>query len=76
MIKNITFFLIFSLFYVSSFGQSRQIVLSGTITDADSGEPLPYATVSVLNRNGDLTEGGIADENGVFKLKLIPNDYS
>jgi len=50
--------------------------LSGIITDAESSEPLPYATVSVYNRNGDLADGGIADENGVFKLNLPPNDYS
>ena len=42
----------------------------------ESSEPLPYATVSVYNRNGDLADGGIADENGVFKLNLPPNDYS
>ena len=56
--------------------RSRQIVLSGIITDAESSEPLPYATVSVYNRNGDLADGGIADDNGVFKLNLPPNDYS
>ena len=50
--------------------------MSGIITDAESSEPLPYATVSVYNRNGDLADGGIADENGVFKLNLPPNDYS
>ena len=42
----------------------------------ETSEPLPYATVSVYNRNGDLADGGIADENGIFKLNLPPNDYS
>lgn len=74
MIRNTIF--IFFLITLASFGQSRQIVLSGIITDAESSEPLPYATVSVYNRNGDLADGGIADENGVFKLNLPPNDYS
>ncbi|MGB2370455.1 MAG: TonB-dependent receptor domain-containing protein, partial [Flavobacteriaceae bacterium] len=50
--------------------------MSGTITDAENSEPLPYATVSVYNRNGDLADGGIADENGIFKLNVSPNDYS
>ncbi len=76
MIKNTTLIFIFFLITLASFGQSRQIVLSGIITDAESSEPLPYATVSVYNRNGDLADGGIADENGVFKLNLPPNDYS
>ena len=68
--------LILSLFSLNSFGQDRQIVLSGTITDAKNNEPLPYATVSVYNRNGDLTDGGIGDENGFFKLNVVPNEYS
>ena len=50
--------------------------MSGTITDAENSEPLPYATVSIYNRNGDLVDGGIADENGIFKLNVSPNDYS
>lgn len=76
MIRNTTLIFIFFLITLASFGQSRQIVLSGIITDAESSERLPYATVSVYNRNGDLADGGIADENGVFKLNLPPNDYS
>ena len=68
--------LILSLFSLNSFGQDRQIVLSGTITDAKNNEPLPYATVSVYNRNGDLADGGIGDENGFFKLNVVPNEYS
>ena len=75
MIRNTTLIFIFFLITLASFGQSRQIVLSGIISDAESSEPLPYATVSVYNRNGDLADGGIADENGVFKLNLPPNDY-
>ena len=76
MIRNTTLIFIFFLITLASFGQSRQIVLSGIISDAESSEPLPYATVSVYNRSGDLADGGIADENGVFKLNLPPNDYS
>ena len=76
MIRNTALLFILTLFTLTSFGQARQIVLSGTITDAEKSEPLPYATVSVYNRNGDLANGGIADENGIFKLNVSPNDYS
>ena len=76
MIRNTALLFILSLFTLTSFGQARQIVLSGTIIDAEKSEPLPYATVSVYNRNGDLANGGIADENGIFKLNVSPNDYS
>jgi outer membrane receptor protein involved in Fe transport len=75
-IRNTALLLILSLFTLTSFGQARQIVLSGTIIDAENNEPLPYATVTVYNRNGDLADGGIADENGIFKLNVSPNDYS
>ena len=76
MKRNRPLLFILTLFSLTSFGQTRQIVLSGTIADSDSGEPLPYATVSAFNRNGDLADGGIADENGVFKLMVSPNQYS
>ena len=76
MIKNTALLFILFLFTLTSFGQTRQIVLSGTITESENSEPLPYATVSVYNRNGDLADGGIADENGIFKLNVSPNDYS
>ena len=76
MIKNTALLFILFLFTLTSFGQARQIVLSGNITDAENSEPLPYATESVYNRNGDLADGGIADENGIFKLNVSPNDYS
>lgn len=76
MIRNTALLFILSLFTLTSFGQARQIILSGTITDVEKSEPLPYTTVSVYNRNGDLIDGGIADENGIFKLNVSPNDYS
>ena len=76
MTRKTTLLFIISLFTITTFGQARKIILSGNITDLESNEPLPYATVSVYNRNGDLTDGGIADENGVFKLNMSPNDYS
>ena len=77
MIRNTQLYFLF-FFYLPSqaLAKFRQIVLSGTITDAENSEPLPYATVSVYNRNGDLADGGIADENGIFKLNVSPNDYS
>ena len=76
MTRKTTLLFIISLFTITTFGQARKIILSGNITDLESNEPLPYATVSVYNRNGDLVDGGIADENGIFKLNMSPNEYS
>ena len=64
----------FSSFY--SYGQLRQIVISGTVVEDDSKTSLPYATVSAFDAEGVLVNGGITDENGVFKLKLTPNSYT
>ena len=36
----------------------------------------PTPTVSAFDTEGVLINGGITDENGVFKLKLTPTDYS
>ena len=70
----LTFF--FYCFSFSCYGQSRQIVMSGTVVDADSKTPLPYSTVSAFDAEGVLVNGGITDDNGFFKLKLAPNSYT
>ena len=67
---------IFYCFSFSSYGQSRQIVMSGKVVDADSKTSLPYATVSAFDAEGVLVNGGITDDNGDFKLKLAPNSYT
>ena len=74
--RNTHFVIILFILTFSSYGQSRQINVSGTIIDSDSREPLPYATVSALNLDGVLADGGITDENGVFKLSVPANSYS
>ena len=76
MIRNLTLICILFLTAFSGLSQARKIVLSGVVADTKSSESLPYATVSVFNRNGDLVDGGITDENGFFKLNVLPNDYS
>jgi outer membrane cobalamin receptor len=58
------------------------VKLSGKVIDADSGEPLVYATVSVLNAgDSSLITGAATDENGRFQLEtnqqhfLVRIDY-
>ena len=69
-------FLFYCISSYCSYGQLRQIVISGTVIDNDSKTFLPYATVSAFDTEGVLVNGGIADENGVFKLKLAPDSYT
>ena len=74
--RLIIFTFLFYYFSFSVYGQSRQIVISGTVVDADSKTSLPYSTVSAFDAEGVLVNGGITDDNGVFKLKLAPNSYT
>ena len=69
-------FLFYCISSFYSYGQLRQIVISGTVIDNDSKKSLPYATVSAFDTEGVLVNGGITDENGVFKLKLAPDSYT
>ncbi len=61
-------------------GQQRQMqdapkigVIYGTVVDSASGEPVPYASISVVNqRGGTIVTGGITKENGEFHITEIP----
>ena len=49
--------------------------IQGIITDAESGELLPFANV-VLLQNGKLISGATTDINGLYKMgDLLPGDY-
>lgn len=69
MLKSYTFivtFLLTALGYSQSITQS----ISGKIVDSDTQQPLPYATVFVLNSNPLL--GATSDENGKFTINKVP----
>ncbi|WP_425391707.1 TonB-dependent receptor [Ekhidna sp.] len=44
--------------------------ISGQILDADTKEPLPYATIQIKDTN----QGAVADENGAFLIENICKD--
>tara|TARA_Y100000816_G_scaffold91364_1_gene63098 strand:+ start:86 stop:430 length:345 start_codon:yes stop_codon:yes gene_type:complete len=80
--KNIIFLsillssLLFSQWPGSS-GGSKQVpaigILSGTILDSSTTEPLEYASISLINtRSKQLVTGGLSDEKGNFYIKEIP----
>jgi len=57
------------LFTVSAFAQSG--TLKGKVTDASTGEPVPFANVSI-EENGNSVTGGMTDFDGQFTIKPIP----
>ena len=48
-------------------------VLQGVVVDSVTTEPIPYASVSVLNmRSNEIVTGGITDQTGSFNIREIP----
>jgi hypothetical protein len=66
---KISFFLI-ALFLTLSMSLLAQQTVRGTITDKDSKQTIPFATIVVKNSNPTL--GVISDENGKFTLNNVP----
>lgn len=46
--------------------------VSGTVRDQDSGSPVPYATVNLLDAAARFVGGGISNEQGAFRLEGVP----
>ncbi|RZK34737.1 MAG: TonB-dependent receptor, partial [Hymenobacter sp.] len=46
--------------------------ITGTVTEAATGKPVSYATVSVLDGAGKAINGGVAGDDGKFVLPGIP----
>ena len=48
-------------------------IVSGTIIDSLTLQPIPYASISIINtRNNNIISGAISKENGEFEVKEIP----
>ena len=70
-------FLLFSNFYF--FGQntsSNQIIISGKVIDAETNEPLEYATITIQAKNDSIIAGTSTNKNGRFKLQTVTGKYT
>lgn len=71
----LSFFASLLLFTSFGFGQVGSGTLKGKITDADNGEPLPFANVVVI-LNGNQVAGTNTDFDGEYTIKPIsPGTY-
>jgi len=53
--------------------KGAQVELTGTLLDAESKQPLSYATISIFAKKDDkLVNGGLSDDNGSFSLMIRP----
>ncbi len=58
------------------FCSTLQAQINGKVTDAQTGESLPYATVSLFSITDSLlVDGTITDESGSFEINGQPGDY-
>ena len=65
--KKVLFLFLFSLFAFGSYAQ--EIILSGVVTSAENGEPLPGVSVVVRG----TTIGTVTDTNGNYQLQVNPD---
>ena len=78
MSKNVLILLAFILFCVSTTAQNEtdSITVSGKIIEAETNQPLEYATISFFSKaENKIIGGGITDLQGEFKIKTTPGVY-
>ncbi len=68
-----TYILILCSFLFSIFSYTQKGVITGTVLDKATQQPIPYANV-VLKSNNAIATGGITNEQGTFLVKEIPYD--
>lgn len=47
--------------------------ISGSVMDGDLEEPIPYATISITDMEGNLVSGNTSAADGTFSIDKIPN---
>ncbi|HOE38435.1 MAG TPA: carboxypeptidase regulatory-like domain-containing protein [Bacteroidales bacterium] len=70
MIRKLLFILMALITSAGVYAQSAG-TLSGRVTDAATGEPIPFANVTI-EENGNIVTGGMTDFDGNFSIKPIP----
>ena len=58
------------LFVCISMALSAQTVLRGTVVDKSSNEPLPFATVAVMNTDSSVVAGAVTIDNGEYRVDI------
>ena len=54
-----------------------KINLSGSVVDKETGEPLEYTTISLVNeRFPERVQGGITAADGSFNVEVVPGNYN
>ena len=87
MFRKISYCLLLNLFIVSLFAQHSHgnrggkkmpavCEIKGMVVDSTTGFPIEYASISVLDHDGDIITGGVSDVDGFFRIREInPGHY-
>lgn len=71
------FTLLLSVIVFGTYAQTRPGSLKGTVTDAKTGETVPFANVVIKDNSGAVVTGGTTDFDGKFNINPIaPNTYN
>lgn len=64
-------------FSLSLIGQqtNSQVNIIGIVYDADTNQPLPYATITLQNLNNNNFSGGVTNNKGGFDINILPGKY-
>ncbi|MFD2564163.1 TonB-dependent receptor domain-containing protein [Aquimarina rubra] len=73
---NIRVLLILLFFTAGIWAQNEEILVSGLLVEAETGQPIPYATVVLNDTNANTTiSGAITNDQGAFEIKTVQKDF-
>ncbi|GAB5400022.1 MAG: outer membrane beta-barrel family protein [Aureisphaera sp.] len=57
-------------------GSTTPVTIYGNVLDRDSQNPLEFATIAVVNKNGEVVSGTITDAKGKYTMEVPSGVYS
>ena len=73
---TILFLILFSTFAIAQRPEQKEVIITGTIIDIETNQPLEYATITFFNkRQNKIVTGGITDNKGSFSIAVLTGIY-
>ncbi|MBQ4802117.1 TonB-dependent receptor [Aquimarina sp. MMG015] len=69
-------FIILLFLTATIWAQNKEILISGTLVEAETGQPIPYATIVLNDTNSKATiSGAITNDNGTFEINTTADNF-